>query len=77
MSLAGSATDDLLWRNFPSQSLGQNSRGNYAYPYLGFHDRWKEASMPKTSLIRSVVSIQRRLVTDKRTDGQKEQHITG
>ena len=29
---------------------------------------WKEASMPKTSAIRPVVSIQHRLVTDRQTD---------
>jgi len=31
-------------------------------------DRWKEASVPKTSSIRPVVSIQYRLVTDRETD---------
>jgi len=32
-------------------------------------NRWKEASMPKTSSIRPVVSIQYRLVKDEHTDG--------
>jgi len=33
------------------------------FPYSTVWDRWKEASMPRTSSIRPVVSIQYRLVT--------------
>jgi len=47
------------------------------------YDMWKEASMPKTSAIRPVVSIQHRLVTDRQTDvgtdgghGQTDRHAT-
>ena len=32
-------------------------------------DRWKEASMPKTSSIHAVISIQYRLLTDRQTGG--------
>jgi len=39
-------------------------------------DRWKEASMPKTSSIRLVVPIQYWLVTDGRTDGRTDGHAT-
>ena len=39
------------------------------FPYNIAWNRWKEASMPKTSSIRPVVSIQYRLVTDEHTDG--------
>ena len=64
------------------QSFGQSPRGKYPsfwrYPYFltTLWDGWKEASMPKTSSIRPVVSTQYRLVTDGqtetdgRTDGQ-------
>jgi len=36
------------------------------------YDGWKEASMPKTSSIRSAVSIEHRLVTDRQTDRQTD-----
>ena len=66
---------------FQIQSLGQISRGKYAYfwRYLNIlitqcriRGRIKEASVPKTSSICPVVSIsiQYRLVTDRRTDGR-------
>jgi len=44
------------------------------FPYNTVYDRWTEASMPNTSSIRLVVSIQYRLdrQTDGRTDGQTD-----
>jgi len=38
------------------------------FPYNTVWDRWKEASVPNTSSICAVVSMQYRLVTDGRTD---------
>ena len=58
------------------QSLEQRSRGEGStlilkvneFPYNAVYDGSKEAPMPKTSPIRSSVSIEHRLVTDTDTD---------
>ena len=58
------------------QSLEQRSRGEGStlilkvneFPYNVVYDGSKEAPMPKTSPIRSPVSIEHRLVTDTDTD---------
>jgi len=65
---------------FQVRSLGQSFR--WKYPnfcrYRNFlitqkvWARWKEACVPNTSSIRPVVSIQHRLVTDRRTDGRTD-----
>ena len=38
------------------------------FPYNAVRDRWKKASMPKTSSTRPVISTQYRLVTDRQTN---------
>ena len=67
-------------QSFQVRSLGQSSRGKCCYlwrvpefPFSIMWDGWKEAHMPKTSSIRSAVSIELRLVTDtdRRTDTVK------
>jgi len=46
------------------------------FPYNTTHDRWKEASTPKTIPIRSAVSIEHQLVAytdiDRVTDGHRD-----
>ena len=72
------AAIDVQWRRFLSlhalQSLGQRSRWTslvYEIPKFLFNavqDRSKKASVPKIGSIRSSVSIELRLVTDRLTD---------
>ena len=75
----------LTWRNFLSPEFGTKLQREVPlfsdvpkFPYNTVWDRSKEAFVPKTSSIRPVVSIQYRLVTDRRTDRQTNagrQHI--
>jgi len=39
------------------------------FPFITVYGEWKESHMPKTSLIRSAVLVELRLVTDGRTQG--------
>ena len=66
-------TIDLPWRNFVSPEFDTKSLifqiPRFPYrPYNTVWDRYKEASVPRISSIRPVVSIQYRLVADGRTD---------
>jgi len=64
-------------RNFLSPESGTKFQKKvplfWSYPNFlitRVNDEWKEAPMTKTSSIRSAVSIERRLVTDRHTDRQ-------
>ena len=66
---------DLLWRNFLSPESWTKSQKDVPwfleipkFTYNTGWDKWKGASMPRTSSVRPVVSIQYRLVTEGRTD---------
>jgi len=62
----------MLWQNFLSPELGTKfQREVPEFPENRVYDRWKEAPTPKTSTIRSTVSIEHRLVTDTDTDGHR------
>jgi len=71
-------TIDLPWRNFLSPEFGGKFQREvpyfWKYPifYNTLYDRSKVAPVPKTSSILLVVSIQYRIVTDGRTDGQTD-----
>jgi len=54
---------------FKAQSLEQNSRGKFLYFW---RYRRGACSMPKSSLIRAVVSIHYRCVTDRQTDTHRD-----
>ena len=41
------------------------------FPFNIVYDGWKEAHVPKSSSIRSTVSIEHRVVTDRQTDRQR------
>jgi len=62
------STIDIRNKIFYVRSLGTSSRGKY--PHFGdTRDRSKEAApMPNLGVIHSTVSIEHRLVTDRRTD---------
>ena len=63
----------MPWRNFLSPDFRIKFQREVPlfleiteFPFNTVQDRWKEAHMPKTSSIRSAVSIEHRLVTDRR-----------
>jgi len=79
--LIARSKNDMPWRNFPSPELMKKfprevplflEMAEFAVNTV--YDGWKEASMPKTSSIRSAVSIEHRLVTDRQTDRQTDGH---
>jgi len=67
---------DLPWQNFLSLEFETNFQREVPsfleiskFPYNTEWDKGKEASVPKTSSIHPVVSIQYGLVMDRRRDG--------
>jgi len=65
----------MPWRNFLSPEFRTKFQREVPlfleiteFPFNTVSDGWKEAHVPKISSIRSAVSIEHRLVTDRRTD---------
>ena len=68
----------MPWRNFLSPEFRTKFQKEVLlfseiteFPFNVVYDGWKEAHMPKSSSIRSTVSIEHRLVTDRQTDRQR------
>ena len=68
----------MPWRNFLSPEFRTKFQKEVLlfseiteFPFNIVYDGWKEAHMPKSSSIRSTVSIEHRLVTDRQTDRQR------
>jgi len=69
----------MPWQNFLSPEFWTNFQREVPlfleiteFPFNTVLNRWKKAHMPKTNSIRSTVSIENRLVTDRQTeDGRR------
>jgi len=64
----------MLWRNFLSPEFRTKFQREVPlfleiteFPFNTVLEGWKEAHMPKTSSIRSAVSIEHQLVTERQT----------
>jgi len=65
----------MLWRKFLGSEFGLKFQEEVPlflkapeFPYNTMYDRSKEDSIPKNSPVRSAVSIEHKLVTDRQTD---------